>query len=284
MKRWLLRALLLLAFGMGGCNHLFYFPDQHVYLTPDKLHLTYTEHRIPVGGEELALWHLPPKGSDQKIVVVHFHGNGQNMTSHFLYSAWMTKAGFDVVTFDYRGYGESTGSPDRQGLVDDGLAVLKWVATEPSLKGKRVVVFGQSLGGAVAVPVVALAPPGQVKLLVVDSTFDSYRGIARGVLSGFWLTWPLQWPLSFLVSDDYSPGDYIAQIHVPFLVIHGKSDPVVPFAFGKALFDDAKMPDKTFWELDEKRHTAAFFDDESIYRDRFVAYVCQHLASPCSKK
>ncbi len=277
---WRLALVLFLA----GCNHLYYYPSRQTFLTPDKVKVAYTAHRLKVGAEELALWHMTPGAADQKIVVVHFHGNGENMTSHFLFSGWMTMAGFDVVTFDYRGYGQSTGSPDRDGLVEDGLAVLKWVAAEPSLKGKRVVVFGQSLGGAVAVPVTALAPPGQVKLLAVDSTFDSYRHVARGLLSNFWLTWPLQWPLSLLVTDGYSPIDYIGRIQVPFLAMHSPGDPVVPFVFGETLFDAAKMKDKTLWKIPGGDHTGAFRADDSIYRDRFIDYVCQRLASPCSKK
>jgi fermentation-respiration switch protein FrsA (DUF1100 family) len=272
------KRLLLVGLFLAGCNHLFYHPDDRVYLTPDKLNLSYTEHRLPVGGEELALWHMPPSAPDQKVVVVHFHGNGQNMTSHFMYTGWMTKAGFDVVTFDYEGYGRSTGKPTRAGLVTDGLAVLDWVARQPSLKGKRIVVFGQSLGGAVAVPVTALWQNGLVSLLVVESTFDSYRRIARGVLSSFWLSWPLQWPLSFLVSDGYSPDEYVGRLTMPFLVIHGEGDRVVPFAFGQALFEQARMRDKAFWKLDDSRHTSAFADDDSVYRERFVRYVCKRLA------
>jgi fermentation-respiration switch protein FrsA (DUF1100 family) len=278
----------LLALGLSlfsaGCNHLYYYPSRQTYLTPDKVEVAYTAHRLKSGEEELALWHMTPSAPDQKIVVVHFHGNGENMTSHFLLSGWMTMAGFDVVAFDYRGYGQSTGSPDRAGLVEDGLAVLKWVAEHPKLRSKRVVVFGQSLGGAVAVPVTALAPQGQVKLLVLDSTFDSYRSIARGTLANFWLTWPLQWPLGFLVSDEFSPVDYIARIDVPLLMMHAEDDPVVPFSYGKALYDAAKMKDKTFWKLEDDGHAGAFREDDSIYRDRFVDYVCQRLASPCSKK
>ncbi len=276
--------LLASAWLVAGCNHLYYFPTKDVYVTPDKVKIAYDAHRLEVEGEELAIWHLKPSAPDQKIVVLHFHGNGENMTSHFLFSGWMTKAGFDVVTFDYRGYGASTGSPSRDGLVADGQAMLKWIAAKPDLQGKRLVVFGQSLGGAVAVPVAALAPAGQVKLLVVDSTFSSYRRTARGVLSGFWVTWPFQWPLSFLVSDSFSPDEYITKIDVPFLAMHSPDDHVVPYVYGKELFDLARMQDKTFWKIDAKGHTNAFRADDSIYRDRFVAYVCQRLASPCSKK
>lgn len=269
---------------LAGCNHLYYFPTREIYATPDKVDTAYDAFRVKVGGEELAVWHLKPRGPDQKIVVLHFHGNGENMTSHFLLSGWMTRAGFDVVTFDYRGYGASTGSPSRDGLIEDGQAMLKWIADKPNLKGKRLVVFGQSLGGAVAVPVAALAPKGQVKLLVVDSTFASYRRIARGVLSNFWVTWPFQWPLSFLVSDGYSPEDYIGRIEVPFLAMHAPGDMIVPYAYGRDLFDKARMADKTFWKIELSGHTSAFREDDSVYRDQFVRYVCQRLASPCSKK
>lgn len=275
---------LVFVFLLAGCNHLFYFPSRETFLTPDKVKVAYDERKLKVGGETLAVWHLKAVAPAQKVVVVHFHGNGENMTSHFLYSGWMTKAGWDVVTFDYRGYGKSTGTPSRDGLVEDGLAVLDWVGSAPEFKGSRIVVFAQSLGGAVAVPVTALAPKGLVEILAVDSTFDSYRGMAREVLSNFWLSWPLQWPLSFFVSGAYSPDDYIDRINIPFLAMHSKVDPVVPFTRGQALFADAKMKDKTFWTIDEPGHTEAFRADDSDYREKFVDYVCQRLASPCARK
>ncbi len=273
----------VVAFGVG-CNHLFYFPDSRTHLTPDKVELPFTEHRVEVEpGITLNVWHIPPKPKNKvrrKGVIVHFHGNGENMSTHFLFSCWLALAGFDVVTFDYRGYGKSTGEPSREGLVKDGLALLNWVANEPTMKDLPIVVLGQSLGGAVGVPVVALAPAGQVKILAVESTFSSYRDIARGKLASFWLSWPFQYPLSYLVSDDFSAVDYIGRWHGPFLVMHGKGDRIVPIAYGQALFDASPSKDKEIWALDDDRHTPTFADDDSDEKPRFVDYLCKRLGCP----
>ena len=271
----------LAAIVLSGCSHLFYYPDAHVRVTPDRLGDPYTTHVVTEpDGTRLAVWHLAAQGKPRNAVVVHFHGNAENMTTHVLFVHWLAEQGFDVVTFDYRGYGASSGKPDREGLVADGEAVLAWVARQPSLAGKDLMLFGQSLGGAVAIPVAALAPQtstAQLRAVVVDSTFDSYRHIARGKLDDLWLTWPLQAPLSFLVTDDLSPVDYVGRLKTPLLVVHGTDDLVVPALYGRALYDAARMRDKEFWAVPLPGHTSAFLEDDSPWRPRLVRYLSARL-------
>src|SRR4051812_3044598 len=91
------RALALLA--LTGCSHLFYFPDAAVRVTPDRLGDPYTEHVVEEpDGTHLALWHLKAQGRPRNAVVVHFHGNPENMTTHVLFVHWLAEQGFDVVT------------------------------------------------------------------------------------------------------------------------------------------------------------------------------------------
>ncbi|MCX6110135.1 MAG: alpha/beta hydrolase [Proteobacteria bacterium] len=268
----------LLALVVSGCNSLYYFPDQVDYVRPDKLKLSYQEHNLDeADGTRLNLWHIAPAaGKDRRAVVVHFHGNAQNMSAHFLFVAWLAKAGYDVVTFDYRGYGRSSGVPERAGLFRDGRAVLDWVRQAPELRGKDVIVFGQSLGGAVATVVVAEAPPGQVKVLAVESTFASYRDLAQAKLADVWLTWPFQVPLSYLISDEDSPVAYAPRLRLPFLSIHGTVDPVIPLAEGKALYDAVGSKDKEFWSLPGEGHTPAFAAEETQWQQPFIKFLCGH--------
>jgi alpha-beta hydrolase superfamily lysophospholipase len=271
----------------GACNHVFYQPDHVARATPKDVGIPYVEHWIEsTDGVRLHAWHMaPPEDADKhcRAVVVHFHGNAENMTSHFMFSAWLADAGFDVVTFDYRGYGRSLGTPSREGLFADGNAVLDWVTKEPKLRGLPIVVFGQSLGGAVAVPVAQAQPPGRVTALALDSTFDSYRAVARGKLDRVWFLWAVQVPLSWLVSADLEPAEAIARYDGPLLVAHAVGDPVVDFENGEALFKAATTKDKTFWELETDDHTGVFASEESPYRERFVDWICERVTRAAAK-
>lgn len=281
-------AVLLLSMTFS-CNHLFYFPDDLVYTTPDKLNLKYQNISImTTDSTTLHGWWIQskpsPKNSNPSNIheplgtILQFHGNAQNMTAHFVYLAWLVPLGFDLVVFDYRGYGKSKGEPTRDGLILDGLAVMNWVRTHA--RSKDLVVIGQSLGGAVAIPTIAQTGTTGIKALVIDSSFASYREVAQLKLGDIWLTWPFQYPLSYLVTDNHSPQDSVQTITIPKLFIHAIGDPVVPYSTGRALYEAANPP-KEFWTIPVggvgDGHTGAFGDQNPFYRKRLVSYLCDQL-------
>ncbi len=273
--------LLLITTILSGCNHLFYHPEQHQYLTPDKVDLEYEEFFLTTAdNHKLAAWKIA--GKEPKIgSVLHFHGNAQNMSAHFMYMAWLAQFGLDVITFDYRGYGKSQGSPDREGLILDGRAALRHMNNLPPPR----ILVAQSLGGAVAVPSLALEPQAQIDGLVIESSFASYRGITQDKLASFWLSWPLQWPLSFLVSDDYSAVDYASRIKIPAIVVHGDRDGAVPIEQGKQLYAALGSKDKGFWHVENGTHIRAFVHPKSPYRPKLLDFICAKHPSPknCQK-
>lgn len=257
-----------------SCNSLFYYPQPKLYATPKNYHLKYDSFDISSGKETLKLWYLHAETQSPIATIIHFHGNAQNMSAHFFSLMWLVYFGFDVVEFDYRGYGASTGEPTREGLLEDGRTVLNWVNAHA--RNKELFVIAQSLGGAVAVPSLALTPLNDVNSLILDSTFASYREIARKKLAGFWLTWPFQWPMGFLVSDDASSLDFIKQIKVPLVFLHSKQDPVVPYESGVLLYETAPEP-KEFWEVPWSGHVTAFNGPRQEMRKKLLSYLCQHL-------
>lgn len=263
---------------VSACDSLFYYPDPDTHFTPDKVNLRFKSITLTeADGTRLALWHILPEGRERRAVVIQFHGNAENMTTHFLFVGWLAEQGFDVVTFDYRGYGSSSGTPERHGLVADGRAVVDWALAQAEFSGKDVFLFGQSLGGAVVLPVAVATPPYRLAGVITESTFDSYRDLARTKLADMWLTWPFQWPLSYLVSDDFSPVEAAPRLTVPFLMIHGTGDTLIPLRHGKRLFEACGSKDKEFWEVPGGAHTAAFGEDDSIWRDRLVDWLSRHL-------
>lgn len=255
-----------------ACNHLFYYPDSRERLTPAKFDLPYENFYTHADdGTKLHGWIIRTRKTP-RATLLHFHGNAENISSHFLFFAWIVDEGYDLVVFDYRGYGASEGTPSRAGLVKDGLAVLGW--TETHSRSHDLVIAAQSLGGAVAIPVLAQnrAARTRTRAVILDSTFSSYRRIAREKLADIWLTWPFQWPLSFLVSDELSPIDSISQVEIPMVFVHSPQDPTVPFNLGRALFDSANNP-KEFWTNRWGGHTSAFAANNDYYRAKLLGYL-----------
>lgn len=263
---------------MSGCNHLFYYPDSTVHITPEKFSLKYEDILIQTeDGEKLNGWFIHTKNKVPMATILHFHGNAENITTHFLYFAWLTNKGLDIIEFDYRGYGSSTGQPSRDGLFLDSKAALAWAKNNS--RTKDLFIIAQSLGGAVAIPAYVNDPIDEVQAIIIDSSFASYRKITRQKLSNIWLTWPFQWPLSFLISDNLSPIDSIQNVHVPLLFVHSPMDPVVPFESGNALFIAASEP-KELWEVVWDGHCSAFINKDDRYRKKLVNYLCTHLTKP----
>lgn len=247
-------ALLALTVGLGGCvEGLFFHPDRHAYTSPRALGLAHEDVRIPgPDGSTLHGWFLPAQGRSRGSVL-HAHGNAANIGNHLPLVAWLPAAGFDVLMFDYRGFGRSDGQPTLEGVVADTRAALAWLRAHPKVDARRLVVLGQSLGGATAIRAVAADPAG-VRLLVTDSAFASYRGIARDAAG---LLRPVAAPLlSTLPGEESDPVQALKSLRMPVTLIHGSADRVIPIAHGEALYAAAAAP-KRWMRIEGGSHMEA---------------------------
>jgi len=247
--RWLLKGLLIVAtvlaavltFLQPSVERQFFYPDRTVYTRPAQYGLQAEDVWIPAAdGQQLHGWWLPAEGPARG-TVLHLHGNAANISNHLPLVAWVPRAGYHLLTFDYRGFGQSPGEPTLDGVVADGLAALAWLRQQHPDQVGRIVVLGQSLGGATATRVVAADPAG-VKLLVLDCPFSSYRGIASDAVRGTWLAALAPAAMLALPGADKDPVTAIRQLKVPLFVLHSEQDTVVPLAHGRALFDAAPEP------------------------------------------
>jgi fermentation-respiration switch protein FrsA (DUF1100 family) len=236
---------------------------------PEKLGLKYDDLVFQASdGTRLAAWHF--KSNPQKKpkgMLVFFHGNGENLSSHFITLGWLLQFGYEYMIFDYRGYGRSEGTPSPEGTVQDGMAAIRFASKQA--RGIPLIVFAQSLGGAVALrSLIELKKEVPVKFVVIDSSFLSYRSTARRVASHHWLTWLFQ-PFAYLsMSDSWAPGERVSEISpTPILVIHGTEDQIIDFEQGEELFRLAGEP-KEFWKVEGGKHTDVFTRDR--YRKRFL--------------
>jgi len=187
---WKLALFAALSAFLTGCvQSMFYYPDRVRYETPDALGLRYEAVQFAsADGTRLTGWFLPAAGrsnpKEAKGTVVHFHGNAQNMSTHWRFVAWLPKQDFNVFVFDYRGYGESAGKPEPKGVFEDSSAALGHVRSRGDVDPERLLVFGQSLGGANAIAVLGSGNRAGVKAAAIESTFYSYSSIANEKLPG----------------------------------------------------------------------------------------------------
>jgi fermentation-respiration switch protein FrsA (DUF1100 family) len=262
-----------------GCvERLFYYPNDRIYDTPASCGLSYDEVEFEsADGTKLTGWFVPAVGNEVG-TVVHFHGNAQNMTAHFSFVSWLPPRGFNLFMFDYRGYGSSEGRPEREGIYEDCIAALAHVKNRLDVDPERVVILGQSLGGAHAVAVMQEEIARGVRAVAVDSSFYSYRLIVKDKISRIPVMSALRRPLSRLIIDDrLSPHLVVGRISpVPVLIIHGTGDRVVPYHHGKMLYDAAAQP-KEFVTVEGGTHTEAFVRPESTFRDILVRFYLSAL-------
>lgn len=256
-----------------ACTSLFYHPDRVLYVKPENYKFVYREVVFPSRDEtELVGWFFPSQTSEApKGTIVHFHGNAQNMSSHFLGLSWVMDKGYNLFVFDYRGYGISDGSPDPEGVYLDSLAALDqgrelW---ESSGKGKFIV-YGQSLGGAVSMRALKdYKHLNEVSLVVQDSTFMSYQDVAFHKLSHSLLL-PFS-PLAYLlISDKFETGEIVESLERPTLVIVGQKDPVIDQKFGKEIFKTLPQGRKWLWKIPKGQHIDVFHDPKAPYRKLFL--------------
>ncbi|OGR43613.1 MAG: hypothetical protein A2X35_09390 [Elusimicrobia bacterium GWA2_61_42] len=264
----------LLTVFLGGCTHLFFQPSREIFSDPAAAGIKYEVIKFKSGDGTLltGLFFAPagvPRGT-----VVHFHGNAQNMTAHYPYSAWLAKEGFNVFIFDYRGYGASGGKPDLDGLVLDGKAALAHALKLPGARPDRIVIFGQSLGGAISL---AAAAGSELKpaAVVLEGTFYSYKSVASAALRRHWLSWPLSWLPWVAVSGRHAAKDSVGSLTCPKLFIHSEKDRTVPFSQGKKLYA-AACPPKQFWPV-PAGHIEAFYAYRETYGPKLLDFLADAL-------
>lgn len=249
--KWVLPIVFL---GLQGCSieRFFYYPNKTEYNHPQAFKTDYTFVKYPsLNGKTLyALYFRTPK--KPLGTIVHFHGNFGNLTNHFPLALFLLNEGFDVLSFDYQGYGISEGRPNRKKSIEDGIATVRYAQENLRDPSTGVAILGQSLGGAVGLVVAAKHP--LVRGAVIEAAFTSYRQMTKTVLRRSFLSYPFSWILPYTLGKTYDPNRIVQDISPrPLFFIHGDADKIVPLNMSQELFATAKEP-KTLWVIPGAGH------------------------------
>ena len=176
----------------------------------------------------MALWSPPTRGAR---VVVHFHGNGEQLADLGGVIAALRNRGLGVLAVEYPGYGLAGGSPSERALVSAGEEALAYAKEKLRVAPDRIVLQGQSLGSGVAAQ---LCSRGHGSRLVLLSPYTSIPDLASRLFR------PARW----LVRDRFDTRAVARALRLPVLIVHGVLDEVIPFSMGDELartFPDARF-------------------------------------------
>lgn len=261
---------------LSACNSLFFYPSSRLVLTPEQIGLPY-ENVVFRSADQTQLhgWWLHAK-TIPKGTVLLAHGNAENISNHIGAVHWLPALGFNVFLFDYRGYGQSEGTPSIPGAIADFQAALDTVLARPEVLNQRVIVFGQSLGGTIAMNgLVGSTQRDRVAAVIIESAFSEFRGIARDKLDEFWLTSLFSEVLQLTFTNEYSAVEAISKLApLPIVIMHGDADPIVPYTHALRLYEAAHEP-KQLWTLAGGGHISATLREE--YKSRLNEFMSRLL-------
>jgi fermentation-respiration switch protein FrsA (DUF1100 family) len=223
---YLLFAAVIFAFQ----SRLIYFPAKELDASPHDLGLRYEAITVTASdGVELFGWFVPAQ--EERAVVLYCHGNAGNISSRLWTIQLYNKLHLSTFIFDYRGFGHSGGSPSEEGTHADALAAWKYLVDVRKIPPERIVVAGESLGGAVAARLAAECRPGA---LILSSTFTSLQEVA----SELYPFLPIKWMLRFR----YPTSAYLRSVKCPVLIVHSREDELIPYSHGRDLYAQAPAP------------------------------------------
>jgi fermentation-respiration switch protein FrsA (DUF1100 family) len=242
-----------------------FFPFAQLQSSPIDWGLDYEEVTLVTeDGVKLHGWLIaaPAKRPQPPGTLLFFHGNAGNISHRGDSITIFTALGLDVLIIDYRGYGRSEGKPTERGLYADAEAAWRWLTQTRGIPPGDIIIFGRSLGGAVATQLASQTQPGA---LIVESGFDRLQSLAEA-------HYPL---LSRLVPLRYrfSAVDLIGAVRCPVLVLHSPEDQIVPFNLGERLYEAAPGP-KAFVEL-RGGHNEGFLSSQPRYQEALDSFLAQ---------
>jgi hypothetical protein len=256
-------------------DQLLFQPSSRLLATPGDAGMAFETVRLDTeDGETLHGWWIPASdvsretspGASATHTLLFFHGNAGNISGRLESVQQFHRLGLNVLIVDYRGYGQSTGTPSEQGIYNDAEACWRHLTETRGIAPEDIVVFGRSMGGGAATWLATQHRPGVV---ILESVFTNVPDVGAHHYSFL--------PVRALATNQFDNESRVAEIDAPKLHIHSREDRVVPFKLGRRVYDAATEP-KRFLEI-EGGHNDGFLVSEDAYLETIDAFLAEHLDS-----
>lgn len=242
-------------------NQFVYYPSRKLVATPEDYGLLYQRLTLTTpDGLVLMAWAIP--AAEDAPWLIYFHGNGENVSRYLPLTTRLHALGLNILTPDYRGYGESEGKPSEMGLYCDAQTSYQYLLSK-GVVAKNIILYGFSLGSGVAIH---LAAESSIGALIVEAGFTSVPDVAKSYS---------RFIPAHLMKNRFTSKEKLARVDAPLLFLHSPQDRAVPFAQGKALFALAPEP-KEFVELSGS-HIGLLNTEQPGALEAIQRFIKQHL-------
>ena len=247
-------------------SSLIYYPNlagRSLSATPQQIGLAFEDVEL-VTGDKVRLhgWFVPSENA--RGTLLFMHGNAGNISHRLDSIAIFNRMNLDVFIFDYRGYGQSQGRTTEKGTYRDAEAAWSYLTATRGIDANRIIVFGRSLGSSIAAWLASRHTPAA---LILESSFSSVPSMAQRLYPAL----PVKWLSKF----DYDTRRYVSDIACPLLVVHSKTDDIIPYAEGRIVFD-AAPPAKQFLDI-RGGHNDGFIVTGQAYIDGLNSFIESRL-------
>jgi len=240
-----------------------YYPTREISITPESIGLKFedvffeTDNHVMLNG-----WYVPCEEATSTLLFCH--GNAGNISDRLDSIDIFHNLGLNIFIFDYRGYGKSRGFPTERGTYLDAMAAYNWLISKKKPNEDKIVIFGRSLGGSIAIDLAAKINKG---LLISESAFTSIIDIGKEL-------YPFL-PIKYCASTKYDSIQKIKNVKIPKLIIHSEDDEIIPFRHGEKLFKAAISP-KQFYKMNGG-HNDGFIVMGNKYKDTIKNFINENL-------
>lgn len=255
---------------------LLFEPDSKVYSSILEYSIAPKDVSLVSGKETLHGWYF--SAQDPEAILLQFHGNAENLSSHAPYVGWLAEHGISVLCFDYAGYGKSSGKPSIAQVRLDSRAALTFAQEKSRELRKPLLLLCQSIGSQFGLSALARAedsnPP---RLIILEGAFPSIRALVRSRSPSFFpAKMVIAW-VSKLFPTTEDATSAIPKIASKFLVIHSKTDQIVPLRLGLQLAELLNDKQKRVWIVDGPRHLKTLTTDYPELRQEFLQLLRSEL-------
>lgn len=240
-----------------------FFPERELWASPFDGGMNYEDVYLTCpDGVTIHGWFIP---GHKKTVILFFHGNGGNISHRIEKIRLLAYPHLSSLMIDYHGYGQSQGHPSEESCYLDALTAWNYLTQERLIDSNQIVLFGESLGGAVAID---LASKKIVGAIILESTFTNIGAVMSRFVPG----------LGSLFKKKFDSFSKIPHLHSPLLILHGNEDELVPYALGQKLFEKANEP-KEFFTIEGAHHNDTYEVGGKAYVQKVHQFI-EHYIPP----